>query len=160
MDAKREQLDAKTMHFLHLHKETMRRFFQSKGMFNGHPHLLFFIRNNKGITQRELAQMMNIAPATVAISVRRLETAGLVSRVRDERDGRVFHLYLTEKGEEIDDRCRQGKAFLIERLYEGFTDEEEEQLSLLMEKMIRNLEEAYRSIPDAAENEEERMNAE
>lgn len=156
MTENRERLDEKMMQFLHLHRETMRRCFQSCGLFNGHPRVLFFIRRNDGITQRELAEQMNVAPATVAVSVRRLETAGLVKRVRDEKDGRVFHLFLTPKGEEIDDRCRQGKDFLIERVYEGFSKEEEQQFINLMDKMIGNLERAYQSIPEIPETEEER----
>lgn len=151
----KEVLDDSLMHFLHLHKETMRRFFQNCGLFNGHPHALFFLRRTPGLTQRELAKKLNIAAATVAVSVRRMEMAGLVRRERDEQDGRVMHLYLTEWGCEIDDRCRKGKDFLIQTLYRNMTEEEQQTLYALLQKMTLNLEEAFRAFPAAEPAEED-----
>lgn len=133
--------------FMRLHRRTMQRYFQSIGMFNGHPHLLFHIRHCPGITPKELAEHMEVAPATIAVSVRRLESAGLVRRKGDDKDGRVTHLFLTDAGVEMDEACRHGRDFLIASMYKGLTPSEQNILYDLLGKMSDNLQAAYESLP-------------
>ncbi len=135
--------------FMRLHRRTMHRYFQSIGMFNGHPHLLFHLRRRPGITPKELAEHMELAPATVAVSIRRLETAGLVHRQGDDKDGRVTHLFLTPAGVEMDEACRRGREFLIDSLYKGLSPAEQDTLYDLLGKMSDNLQAAYESLPVA-----------
>ena len=115
---------------------------------------MFYIHTHPGVTQKELSEQLNVAPATIAISVRRLESAGLVKRTRDPADKRVSHLSLTEKGAEMDDRCLKGKEFLIETLYNGFSEEELETLSALVKKMTDNLEAAQNTLPHFSQEED------
>ena len=122
--------------FMRTHRATMRRYFHSIGMFNGHPHMLFHLRRHPGMTQKELAEVMDISPASVAVSIKRLESAGLVYR---EKIGREMRLHLTADGEAMDAACAHGRDFMIEHLYEGLTDEELATLSQLLIKMIANL---------------------
>ncbi len=133
--------------FMRLRRRTMHRYFQSIGMFNGHPHLLFHIRRTPGITQKELAAHMEIAPATVAVSIKRLEAAGLVQRQGDDKDKRVIHLYLTDKGVEMDEACRRGRDFMINTLYKGLTPEEQDNLYHLLGKVSANLQAGYDTLP-------------
>ena len=148
-----QELEARFARFMRIHHKTMHRYFQSIGMFNGHPHMLFHIRRTPGITQKELAEHMEISPASVAISIRRLESASLIRRERDEKDGRVMHLYLTPVGEEMDRACAKGKEFLMNTAYRGFTAEEQNALAALLQKMTLNLQEACDTL--AVKGEEE-----
>lgn len=151
-------LDDRMAAFIRLHHRTLQRYFQSVGMFNGHPHMLFDIRHHPGITQKELAQLMEISPASVAISVRRLESAGLVCRSRDRQDGRVMHLYLTEAGKAMDAACARGRDFLVGTVYQGLSPQERALLYRLLSKMTGNLQAACDSLPPArpeAEQEKE-----
>lgn len=136
----KEQLDEQLHDFMHMHRNVMRRFFQSCGMFNGHPMMLFIIRQNPGLTQKQLAEKMNIAPASAAISLKRMEEAGLVRRTPDQHDGRVVHLHLTPEGVEMDDRCARGKQFSTEILYRDFSPEDLDQFSAFLTRMQHNLE--------------------
>lgn len=152
-----EATDRRLMEFLHLHKETGRQFFQSCGLASGHPLPLFFIRSNPGITQGELAGLLNLTPATMAVSVRRMESAGLLNRERDDSDRRVFHLYLTPQGERIDDACRKGKEFFVNTLYRGLTEAEITAFENVLKKMRANLEDACRTMEtDTTEREDKR----
>lgn len=151
---KREVVDRQLLDFLHLHKDTMRRFFQNCGLFNGHPFHLFYIHTHPGVTQKELSEQLNVAPATIAISIRRLESAGLVERTRDTKDKRISHLSLTEKGIDMDNRCLKGKDFLIESLYKDFSEEELTTLSTLLKKMTNNLETAQNTMPNLPKEED------
>lgn len=141
------RLEDRLAAFMRLRHRTMHRYFQSIGMFNGHPHLLFHIRRDPGITPKALAEQMEIAPATVAISVKRLETAGLVRREGDPQDGRVTHLFLTPAGEDMDEACRRGRQFLMNSLYQGLSHEEQSTLFTLLGKMSENLQEACEALP-------------
>lgn len=122
--------------FMRAHRATTHRYFQSIGMFNGHPHMLFHLRRRPGMTQKELAEVMDISPASVAVSIKRLESAGLVCR---EKSGREMRLRLTPDGEAMDTACARGRDFMIEHLYDGFSDEELVTLDTLLAKMTANL---------------------
>jgi len=143
------ELEDRLAHCTRLRRKTLRRYFQSIGMFNGHPHMLFHLRRHPGITQKELAAHLEISPASVAISIRRLEAAGLVRREVDGKDGRVMHLYLTPAGEEMDTACSKGRDFMIASLYEGFTQEEKDTLYALLDKVLVNLQAACDTLPPA-----------
>ena len=137
--------------FMRTHHRTMHRYFQSVGMFNGHPHMLFHIAHCPGISQKELAARMEISPASVAISIRRLESAGLIRRQRDDRDARTLHLYLTPAGAEMDAACARGRDFLMDTLYRGFTPTEQQELYRLLDKMIVNLQVGCETLPPEKE---------
>lgn len=140
--------------FMHQRRRTMHRYFCSIGLFNGHPPMLFHLRRQPGITQKELAQRMEISPASVTTSIRRMEAAGLVRREKDTADGRVTHLYLTDEGERMDAACASGRDFLIANLYRGLSPQETSTLYTLLDKMILNLQAAADTLPDIQEQEE------
>ena len=146
-----EAADNTLQRFLHTHRYTLQRYFQSCGLFNGHPKMLFFLHREPGLTQRELADRMGIAPATLSVSVRRMETAGLVRRQPDELDARVQRLFLTDDGEAMDARCREGRQFLLGTLYSGLSQDEIAAFEITLQKMTANLEAASRALPPEGE---------
>ncbi|RMF73450.1 MAG: MarR family transcriptional regulator [Alphaproteobacteria bacterium] len=54
-----------------------------------------------GVTQRELAELMDVAPITLSRIVTRLERDGLIARHADPADRRVWRLYLTPEAEPL-----------------------------------------------------------
>src|SRR5690606_32866568 len=56
------------------------------------------IREQEGLTQRELTQLMSSDPNTVAALLERMERAGLVERQTHEKDGRANRLRLKPRG--------------------------------------------------------------
>ena len=63
--------------------------------------LLSMIRKAPGIGVRELAARERIAPASISVSVARLERAGLVRRTPDPLDRRRQALWVTDEGDRI-----------------------------------------------------------
>lgn len=55
----------------------------------------------KGITAKEVATEVNLSQATVTNILDRLESRGVVERVRSEKDKRRVSLFLTEEGKSI-----------------------------------------------------------
>ena len=140
-------LEDRLARLAHLRHRTMNRYFRSIGLFNGHPMMLFHLRRQPGITQKELAEVMEISPSSVTISVKRMESAGLVRRQADEADGRVMHLFLTPEGEAMDEACKKGRDFMCDHLYGGITPEERHQLCRLLDIITINMEMACDTLP-------------
>lgn len=83
--------------------------FFSKEFINleiGSGQYLFMIQLYKhdGISQEELSDLVNIDKGTTAKAIKKLEEAGLVSRLKDSSDKRVNRIYLTEKAFNIKDQ--------------------------------------------------------
>src|SRR5262245_5865139 len=60
-----------------------------------------------GLTQRELTHLMTSDPNTVASLLQRMEEAGLVQRLRHEKDKRAHRIRLREAGQRRYEAARQ-----------------------------------------------------
>jgi DNA-binding MarR family transcriptional regulator len=79
--------------------------------------LLNMIRKSPGIGVRELAARERIAPASMSVSVTRLEKAGLVRRTADPLDRRRQALWVTDAGDRTLRTVRTRRtAWLAQRL--------------------------------------------
>jgi MarR family transcriptional regulator, transcriptional regulator for hemolysin len=56
--------------------------------------ILIWLKRQPGITQKELAELLEVEPITVARLVDRLEARGVVERRPDPRDRRIWRLHL------------------------------------------------------------------
>lgn len=63
--------------------------------------LLQLIRSEEQATVRELSDAMSLSQATVTSIMDRLESRGLVTRIRSKKDKRKVHPELTAAGEDI-----------------------------------------------------------
>lgn len=68
---------------------------RAQGMTRAQWLILFRLRSGPGLTQRELAVLLEVEPITVGRLVDRLEARGLVERRADPADRRVWRLHLT-----------------------------------------------------------------
>jgi DNA-binding MarR family transcriptional regulator len=101
--------------------------------------LLWLIRNNPGMSLRELAAEERISAPALSGHVDRLEKAGLLARVRDEADRRRVGLSLTEEGERLLRRVRARRTtWLAERL-RGLDDDELAAIEAAIEPLGRLL---------------------
>ena len=74
-----------------------------------HPGQFFCLRvvsEHDGISQRELADELHVAPPSVSRMLQNMERAGLVERRDDERDQRVTRVYVTERGRAFETKFR------------------------------------------------------
>lgn len=98
---------------------------------------LLFVRNTKRFmaSMRRLADTLGTTQATTTGVVRGLEQRGLLTRVPDERDGRVTLLHLTPAGETLCDRLEDWAGDLtrsIERLDAATFDQLERGLAAVV----------------------------
>jgi DNA-binding MarR family transcriptional regulator len=69
--------------------------------------VLLWVKNRAGLTQGELAAIIDSDANTVSSLVRRLEQKGLLIRSRDPIDRRAYRLKVTAKGAQWVDRIRR-----------------------------------------------------
>lgn len=123
------------LQFQILHREL-----EKHGIHPGQPPMLMIIAKQEGVTQKRIAEELNVKPATVAIMLRRMERTGLIRREQDKRDRRLQRVYLTEKGKLYCDFLKQHLQSMETIIMEGFTDPEKEQLGSFLGRIIANLE--------------------
>jgi MarR family transcriptional regulator, transcriptional regulator for hemolysin len=56
--------------------------------------ILFWLSRYPGLSQKELAELLEVEPITVARLLDRLETNGMIERRPDPRDRRIWRLHL------------------------------------------------------------------
>ena len=115
------------------------RFFDGIGLQRGRFPMLQVLLHNEGCTQIEVAEQLRISPASVAVTLRRMERDGLVQRREDTQDQRCKRIYATEKAKEIAERSRCFFEAMDEKMFEGLSAEELETLSSLLYRLFDNL---------------------
>lgn len=90
-------------------------------------------------TQRELADKLHSAPATIAASLKVLERQGYVTRRVDQADSRRNRIFITPKGRDTVEASFQAFRQVDDHMYHGFTQEELVQVYRLHQRMLENL---------------------
>lgn len=101
--------------------------------------MLMCLSSGDQITQKTLAERMNISAAAVAVTVKKLEAGGFIERNVGTDDGRQNIIQLTEKGKSIVDKTQNLFTKIDSRMLEGISDEQLEVFYECLEKMHENL---------------------
>lgn len=90
-------------------------------------------------TAGELAKQTLVTTGGITLRVNRLESAGLVERERDQRDGRVVYVTLTAAGLELIDAVVEEHFRNERRMLMGLTATDQRQLAALLSRVERSL---------------------
>ncbi|MGO1058598.1 MarR family winged helix-turn-helix transcriptional regulator [Planococcus sp. FY231025] len=131
----RESLDKVSSKMRRDYSESLREI----NLYVGQDNLLARLWEGDGITQMQLADHLKCEPPTITNMVKSLEQNGFIIRKRDEIDGRVMRIYLTEKGKEIEKPVDFKWKQQQEKLLHSISPEERIVLRDLMKRMERNL---------------------
>lgn len=112
---------------------------RNSGIYFGQPPIIKYLCENGTCTQNELAKAMNVSPASVAVSVKRMQKSGLIDKVCDENDLRCNKISITEKGRELDALINSRFDELDKKMYGGFTEEELIRFNSYIERITDNL---------------------
>ena len=88
---------------------------------------------------------MEISPPAVAVTLKKLEKGGYISRQCLEEDNRVNEVVVTEKGRQAISESIVCFQEVESAILKGFSDQEMEQLSGFLQRMIANGEDYSRS---------------
>ncbi len=101
--------------------------------------VLEIIMNCPGLTQREIAERLRVTPASVALSTKRLQKAGMLEKRVDSDNLRCNRLYATEFGEKAAQIHRKCFDEVDEVTFAGFSETDKQQMLAFMERMLHNL---------------------
>lgn len=115
--------------------------FQKLDLSPGQPKVLSRLRYQEGYLQKELAAFCGVEPATMAVLLANMEKKGLIRKETTHVSGgkRAYRIYLTEHGKELAEKVDAMVGEVEEKSYQGFTEEEKEQLTTLLERLAENL---------------------
>lgn len=126
-------------HVCKLHYIRTRGLLEPLGIYRGQPPMLFFLLEHPGSTQTELANALQVQPATVTKMLQRMENTGFVERKPDPEDQRVSRVYLTQAGKAIQDEMSKKLKALEAETFAGFSLEERVLLKRFFVQMSDNL---------------------
>jgi DNA-binding MarR family transcriptional regulator len=96
---------------------------------------LWMVRIGRATTAIELAREMDTDAGAITRMIDRLESKGLIERVRSEADRRVVHLRLTEAGDAVARKVPYVLAAVNNDFLRGFSEAEWRQLRRLLGRM-------------------------
>ena len=111
------------------------------GVYAGQPPILRYIREHPGCTQAEIAETLEVTPASIAASTKRMQNSGLIFKQVDSGNMRANKLFLTPKGAELEAALRENFEAINEEMFRGFTDDELDQFASYILRLNENLEE-------------------
>lgn len=130
-------------------KRTIEKRVEGTGVYRSQHRLLMSLGKNPECSQTELADKLEISPAAVAVSLKKLEKAGYIERQCKESDNRINHIVITEKGRQIIEVSICYFREMDEAFFADFTTEEMGQLENFLGRIIKNGEAFYSKIGEA-----------
>lgn len=88
---------------------------------------------------RDIEEAFHLSHPTVSGLLSRLEKKGFVEFRPDPMDRRCKRIYILEKGSQCNDLMHKTIRSNEERMVQGFTEEEQERFSDLLERAIANM---------------------
>jgi DNA-binding MarR family transcriptional regulator len=125
-----------------MHRAAHREGCGGYGLYHGQESLLRLILQNDGASQRDLAEQLDVRPSSMTEMLTKLEQSGLITRKQDENDQRVMRIWLTDMGKAAAERIGEGKGAFTKSFFNGLSEEEQEQLLMLTNKLCAGLEAA------------------
>ncbi len=109
--------------------------------------LLLRLDRNPGLSQKEIADLLEVEPISVARLVDRLEANGLVERRPDADDRRIWRLHLTGNAGGILDKINEQRAALAAFVSEGIPPATREAMTQALLQMKMNLQQGEAAGP-------------
>ena len=121
------------------HRCVLEKRLNSTGVYRSQHRVLMCIHDHPNISQKELARMNDITSATIAVTLKKLEKGGYISRTVDERDNRFNQITVTEKGQQVVKDSRRIFSEVEKAMFSGFTEEEFSAMGGYFDRIMENL---------------------
>lgn len=118
------------------------------GIHRSQHMVLMFISRNSDISQKDIAEEFKISAAAIAVTLKKLENAGLIMREVAEGDNRKNRINITEKGQSVINETHKLFSDIDYNMFDGLTNEEIEAFRRCLEKMQKNLYSMAKLVPE------------
>lgn len=116
---------------------------------SGQHDFLYVISKNEGISQKELSAFLYVGKSTTAKAVKNLVENDYVKKIQDEKDNRIYRLYLTENGKKIIPKINSVFLELVTIFSKNLSKSEEEQTLIVLKRILDTLSEEKNKINSA-----------
>lgn len=126
------------------HARAINQYLAEEGLGDlGQPMLLLILartgKDGAVPSQKELADRLDVSPATVTVSLRSLERQGYVTKLSDASDMRRKPIAITDKGLAAVEKLDRVYQTIDMGMYWAFSEEERNTISNFYRRMIENL---------------------
>lgn len=137
--------DTQSLEFLlsqviRLHHSRTHALLGKLGIYPGQMPILLLLWKKDGLSQKEIADVIGLKPATITVMINRMEKAGWLERRSDSEDLRVSRVYLTEQAHLHRAQVEQVFITVNKECFSEFTDQEKVLLRRFLLHMRDNLE--------------------
>ena len=108
-------------------------------LVKGQAELLLLIKDNDGMTQNELANILGIKDSSMSVRLIMLEKNGYIVREIDDQNLKKKKIYITQSGKIASTQCRRILREIDEQLWDGFTKKEIKEMKKYFVKMQKNM---------------------
>ena len=115
------------------------RIMKPLGLTRAQWRVIVYLHREDGLTQSELARLLDVGKVSIGGLMDRLEESGWVERRADPKDRRNNRIYLTAKGFDIEADMIKTGAKLTNQTLRNLDDDEKEHLMDLLEAVKNNL---------------------
>lgn len=124
-------MEKESIHFIALNSKIFRntqifldKVLKNYNLSSGSLPYIFNLEKNEGITQNKLSKEIGNDKAMSARTITKLIELEFVYKKQDEKDGRAYNLYLTEKAKELIPKIRKDIGEVVDIVTEDLTEEE------------------------------------
>lgn len=123
-----------------LHRNALEKSLKNLNIHRSQHMLLMAIsHSSESVSQKMLAERMQITPAAVAMTLKKLEQSGYILRETDCNDGRVNNIRVSEKGKQVVLLSEEAFARMDEAMLDGIDANKMAVFVEVMEKINNNL---------------------
>ena len=122
------------------HHRVIERMVDHLGCHHAQHRILFYLeRNPHNPSQKNIADFLDVSPACVAVTMKKMEKNGLISRTSKIGDSRANIIEITPKAREIINVSKEYFYNIENEIFKGFSPEETAQLEEYFERIKSNL---------------------
>jgi DNA-binding MarR family transcriptional regulator len=109
------------------------------GLAPSHGAILYHLFNNDQVTMKDLAKAVRRDKSTVTALVGKLAANGYVEKISSTQDQRTVYVRLSAKGQTLQPAFEDVSRNLIDRIWHGVDEAEQQELVRLLKKIRGNL---------------------
>lgn len=124
---------------MRLHRTVLEYGLRETEVYRSQHQILMYLADNSNVSQKEIADLHHVSTATIAVSLKKLEQGGYISRMVDHDDNRCNKICITEKGKAVVKNSRKIFQEIEQQMFAGISEEETKQLRATVAKISDNL---------------------
>ena len=140
-----------------LHRAAIEAQIDKLGIHRSQHFVLMSLSRQSGeITQTDIANMLDISPAAVTVTLKKLEKSGLIERQTSGQDARTKIIKLTDEGKKTVEKTHELFLEVDDTMCGNMTEKELDALCASLSRMAENLKAAGHSDPCAGKETEDK----